>query len=163
MKHLLVLHLGSNIGDRFHYLNSALHVLEIEFGKPLKTSGIYETKAWGNTDQPDFLNMVVVYLYEQMPEIILQTIKTIEKIVGRQHRKHWSMREIDIDILFYGNEIIKEQNFEIPHVQMHLRRFVLQPLAEIIPNHEHPVFHKTVNQLLAECPDHLEVKIWNHQ
>lgn len=161
MNHTLVLHLGSNLGNRLNYLNTALQLLETGFGPPLKISRIYETKAWGINEQPDFLNTALVYQTHFIPNEVLKKIKIIETETGRMPREHWHEREIDIDIIFYGNEIIKEQNLEIPHNKMHLRRFVLQPLVEIIPEFVHPVLNKSNLELLAECKDTLEVNLWN--
>lgn len=160
-KQLLVLHLGSNMGNRMDYLNTALIALELEFGKALKISSIYETKAWGNTHQADFLNQAAIFESEFLPQTILKTIKKLETEIGRKPREHWHEREIDIDIIFYGNEIVKEQNLEIPHAQMHNRKFVLEPLNEICPEYIHPLFKKAVAELLRLCTDNLNVEKWN--
>ena len=160
-KQLLILHLGSNMSNRMDYLNTALIVLESAFGKALKTSSIYETKAWGNTHQADFLNQAAIYETAILPQTILKIIKILETEIGRKLREHWHKRERDIDIIFYGNEIVKEQNIEIPHAQMHNRRFVLVPLNEICPEYIHPLFNKTVAELLRQSTDNLNVEKWN--
>ncbi|MFM9945412.1 MAG: 2-amino-4-hydroxy-6-hydroxymethyldihydropteridine diphosphokinase [Bacteroidia bacterium] len=161
-KQLLVLHLGSNMGNRFKYLKGALKLLDVEFGTSLKISGTYKTKAWGNQQQPDFLNLAVIYETNSEPITILKLIKGIEATTGRKTRKHWHEREIDIDIIFYGNEIFKNSNLEIPHVQMQNRRFVLVPLNEICPEYIHPVLKLKVSELLKKCSDNLNVEKWEN-
>lgn len=157
---LLVLHLGSNMGNRLDYLSKALKHLEISFEKPSKISGIYQTAAWGETNQADFLNMAAIYKVSLQPEVVFKTIKNIETEIGRMSREHWHEREIDIDIVFYGNSILKNSVLQIPHAEMQHRRFVLQPLNEICPEYIHPVLNKSVSQLLEECPDKLKVELW---
>ncbi len=160
-KQLLVLHLGSNMGNRIDYLNKALKLLELEFGKALKISNIYETKAWGNNNQPDFLNQAAIYETDILPQTILKTNKKLETEIGRKPRENWHEREIDIDIIFYGNKSIKDQNLEIPHAQMHNRKFVLVPLNEICSEYIHPLLNKTVAELVMQCTDNLNVEKWN--
>ena len=157
----LVLHLGSNLGNKLEMLNSACSLLKTYFGKPVKQSAIYQTAAWGNINQADFLNMAVKYLSDKNPIEILKIVKQIEKKLGRKERTHWDEREIDIDIIFYGDEVINEKKLIIPHQMLHLRRFVLVPLNDIDSNYNHPVLHKTISELLAICNDKLEVKLWN--
>lgn len=160
-KCLLVLHFGSNIGNRFNYLQEALNKTETAFGKPLHISGIYQTQAWGFSGQPDFLNMAAIYETTLEPEEVLKKIKNIEVETGRIHREHWHEREMDIDIIFLGNKIIEKQNLHIPHPRMHERMFVLVPLNEICPGYIHPVYQKSVSQLLKQCTDKLIVEKWD--
>jgi len=160
IKQFLVLHLGSNMGNRAEYLSNALQKLELFFGKSLKTSSIYQTKAWGQTNQADFLNLAAIYHTSISPPMVFKIIKDIETEIGRIKREHWHEREIDIDIIFYGNEIINNPDLHIPHANMHLRRFVLQPLDEICGDYIHPIFNNTVSQLLKECTDNLKVELW---
>jgi len=156
----LVLHLGSNLDHRKGFLDKALEELNSFFGELIAISSIYETQAWGKGDQPDFLNMAVIYKCADSLEEILRIIKGIELSVGRQPRKRWFEREIDIDIIFYGETSINIPHLQIPHPQMHERRFVLVPLHEICPECIHPVFDKNVSQLLLECTDTLHVDFW---
>jgi 2-amino-4-hydroxy-6-hydroxymethyldihydropteridine diphosphokinase len=86
-------------------------------------------------------------------QVLLQTILTIEQEMGRNRKQKWEARIIDIDILFYGAEIINTKNLVVPHPLLHQRRFTLLPLTEIAPNMEHPVLHQTISQLLQICPD----------
>lgn len=156
----LVLHLGSNKGNREIYLHKALEALENAFSKPIEISQLYQTAAWGIESQQDFLNIAAVYSSNLEPKKILLLLKTIERKIGRKPNIHWREREIDIDIIFYGNKVFKSHDLEIPHTLMHLRKFVLLPLAEIIPYYIHPVFSKNVKLLLEECNDPLYVKLW---
>ena len=160
MKSELILHLGSNLGNRLNYLNAALKMIESELGRIDKTSSIYETRAWGNTSQPDFLNVAIALKCNREPDWILTTLKAIESKIGRQKREHWFEREIDIDIIFYGSLILKEEKLIIPHQMMHLRKFVLVPVNEIYPDYVHPVLNQNVSELLHHCQDNLEVKLW---
>jgi 2-amino-4-hydroxy-6-hydroxymethyldihydropteridine diphosphokinase len=158
----LFLHLGSNLGDRFLQISKAIELLETHFGPALKLSPIYQTKAWGKTNQPDFLNMAAIFLCKMEPLEILGLIKEIEHKLGRKKRGHWYEREIDIDIIFYGNEILNHKTLFIPHKMMHLRRFVLVPMLDLDPSFIHPVLNQNMVDLLANCPDKLEVILWKH-
>lgn len=160
-KQLLILHFGSNIGNRINYLKEALKKTEAVFGKPLNISGVYQTQAWGFSGQPDFLNMAAIFKTNVEPENVLQKIKNIEVESGRIYREHWHERELDIDIIFYGNNIIEKLELHLPHPRMHQRNFVLVPLNEICPDYIHPVFQKSVSQLLKQCSDKLIVEKWN--
>ena len=155
----LVLLIGSNVGDSAEYLSKARMHLVKEFGEVILQSKKYKTQAWGITEQDDFLNQALVYNCNIKPEIILEKIKNIEKKIGRKPRHTWANREIDIDIIFYGSLIHKSQNLYIPHPLMHLRKFVLQPLSQIIPDFVHPVLNKTVAELLKNCNDNLKVEV----
>jgi len=95
------------MGNRIDYLNKALKLLELEFGKALKISNIYETKAWGNNNQPDFLNQAAIYETDILPQTILKTNKKLETEIGRKPRENWHEREIDIDIIFMGTRVLR--------------------------------------------------------
>ncbi|MFD2513461.1 2-amino-4-hydroxy-6-hydroxymethyldihydropteridine diphosphokinase [Pontibacter locisalis] len=150
--------LGGNLGDRTTYLQQARESVAARVGGITDTSKIYETAAWGKTDQPNFLNQVLEVETDLSPDKVLQNINLIEHDLGRIRQEHWGSRVIDIDILFYGDLVLQTQRLTIPHPQLHLRRFTLLPLAEIAPGIEHPLLNKRVIQLLKECPDTLEVK-----
>ena len=151
--HLAYIGFGSNIGDRLSYIRSAITALsEIEGITLQKISSLYETAPVGNEAQDDFLNGVVSIRTHHSPHTLLYTLKQIETNIGREHRIRWGPREIDMDILIYGDLCVETQNLTVPHPEMHLRRFVLVPLAEIAPDLVHPVFNKTIQTLLA----HLE-------
>ena len=149
--------LGGNLGERTVYLQQARESVNQQVGRLMRSSKVYETAAWGKTDQPNFLNQVLEVQTELTPEQVLQSINGIEQELGRVRQEHWGARVIDIDILFYDNLVQQTQRLTIPHPQLHLRRFTLLPLAELVPELEHPVLGKSINQLLQECPDELEV------
>ncbi|MDX5483051.1 MAG: 2-amino-4-hydroxy-6-hydroxymethyldihydropteridine diphosphokinase [Hymenobacteraceae bacterium] len=150
--------LGGNLGDRTLYLQQARDSIAGQVGRIMQSSRLYETAAWGKTDQPNFLNQVLAVETALAPEEVLQRINAIEQELGRVRLEHWGARVIDIDILFYDELVQQTQRLTIPHPQLHLRRFTLLPLVEIAPELVHPLLQKTATQLLKECPDPLEVK-----
>ena len=152
--------LGGNLGDRTLYLQQARESINRQVGALTRSSKVYETAAWGKTDQPNFLNQVLEVETGLTPEEVLQRINAIEQELGRVRQEHWGARVIDIDILFYGSLLQQTQRLTIPHPQLHLRRFTLLPLAELAPELVHPVLGKSINQLLQECPDGLEVWVF---
>ncbi len=150
--------LGSNMGNSKKQLSSAISHIEKKIGPVKRRSGIYQTAAWGKTDQPDFLNQVIIADSTLTAGNIMQTILSIEKKMGRIRAEKNAPRIIDIDILFYNKNIISEKDLVVPHPAIQLRRFVLIPLNELSPNLQHPVLKKTIHQLLVSCPDKLDVK-----
>ncbi|MBC7891547.1 MAG: 2-amino-4-hydroxy-6-hydroxymethyldihydropteridine diphosphokinase [Sphingobacteriaceae bacterium] len=150
--------LGSNLGDRPATLRRAVDLLQTQVGNVKKTSGLYETAPWGNTDQPAFLNQAVELSTELPPLELLKTTQSIEEALGRVRREKWGARVIDIDLLFFGTEILDFSDLKIPHPYLPERRFALAPLAELAPEFVHPGLRKTVSALLAECVDGSEVK-----
>ncbi len=150
--------LGSNQGDAKSYLAMAKQAIVQNVGGLLKESSIYQTSAWGKTDQPDFLNQVIEIAFDGDPSSLLAAILDIENKMGRVRLEKWGTRIIDIDILFCGDQIVDEPLLQVPHPQIPYRRFTLIPLTEIAPNFIHPVLQKTNTQLLNECTDPLEVK-----
>jgi 2-amino-4-hydroxy-6-hydroxymethyldihydropteridine diphosphokinase len=150
--------LGSNMGNSQKQLSKSILLIEKQIGKLLRQSGLYSTAAWGNTNQPDFLNQVIMVETELSAIQTMQTILNIEKKMGRLRTVKNAPRIIDIDILFFNKEIIDREYLNIPHPQIQNRRFVLVPLNQLSPNLKHPVLKKTVHQLLIHCPDKLNVK-----
>jgi 2-amino-4-hydroxy-6-hydroxymethyldihydropteridine diphosphokinase len=150
--------LGSNMGNSQKQLSKSILLIKKQIGKLLRQSGLYSTAAWGNTNQPDFLNQVIMVETELSAIQTMQTILNIEKKMGRLRTVKNAPRIIDIDILFFNKEIIDREYLNIPHPQIQNRRFVLVPLNQLSPNLKHPVLKKTVHQLLIHCPDKLNVK-----
>ncbi len=150
--------LGGNLGDRTLYLQQARESIVEQVGPINLASSLYETAAWGKTDQPSFLNQVLKIETDLSPEEVLQTINSIELELGRKRHEHWGARVIDIDILFYDELVQQTQRLTIPHPQLHLRRFTLMPLHEIAPVLVHPGLQQSITALLENCPDKLEVK-----
>lgn len=150
--------IGGNIGDRLYYINQANKQIRQHCGNILHVSAIYETAAWGNTDQSPFLNQVVIISTGLDPVTLLGTLLDIETSLGRKRIEKYDPRTIDIDILYYENEIIDIDSLTIPHPKISERRFVLTPLAEIAPELVDPVHKQTIQALLDLCLDTLEVK-----
>jgi 2-amino-4-hydroxy-6-hydroxymethyldihydropteridine diphosphokinase len=155
-RHVFLL-LGSNLGERESHLNNAITGIVQNKHLVLQLSSIYETKAWGKTDQPDFLNQVLQIGTNLTPEVLLMELLMLEKRLGRTRNQKWDARIIDIDILLFGSHIVSLPVLKVPHEQLANRRFALMPLNEIAPSFVHPVMHRTVAELLATCPDPLEV------
>lgn len=152
--------LGSNLGQKLQNLHFAEEKICLEIGSVLKKSSIYQSPPWGFQHDEDFLNQVLLIETQNSPERLLNTILNIEKKLGRTRssEKHvYLPRLLDIDILFYDRLIIENQKLIIPHPRLHLRRFTLEPLHEIAPDLIHPVFNKTVRELLTVCADENEI------
>ncbi len=149
---------GGNTGDRMYHLETAMQLISEHCGKILKSSPIYETAAWGMTDQQDFLNQVLLVETGLKAPLLMERILELEHLMGRVRSEKYGPRKIDIDILFYNDEVIHTSSLIVPHPALQNRRFVLEPLNDIAPDLVHPVLKKTVHQLLVECPDQLPVK-----
>jgi len=154
----VVLLLGSNIGQRIINLANAVLEINEQLGKIIASSSIYETAPWGNEDQESFLNQVIILTSALSHEKMMKRILLIEEKLGRIRTKKWEPRIIDIDILFFNDEIISSENLIIPHPGLHERKFTLVPLAELIPDYLHPVLKKTIAEILNGLKDPLEVK-----
>ena len=149
--------LGSNLGNAKSHLDNARKALQHAVGPIVESSSIYATEAWGKKDQPDFLNQVIEITNNTNPQELLALVLKIESDLGRVRHEKWGARTIDIDILFIDDQIIQEDNLKVPHPEITNRKFTLIPLSEIAPDFVHPVFKKTILELLGECTDTLQV------
>jgi 2-amino-4-hydroxy-6-hydroxymethyldihydropteridine diphosphokinase len=149
--------IGGNMGNRQKNFTIAREYIEQYCGPVIRSSSLYETAAWGKTDQPSFLNQAIEAETRLDAEHLMRQVLEIEKLMGRERKEKYGPRLIDIDILLFNDEEYDLPFLKIPHPEMQNRRFALTPLAEIAGDLQHPVFKKTINQLLNECPDKLEV------
>lgn len=150
--------LGGNQGNVNENLSKSIDLITLNAGKIVKKSSVYRTKAWGYTQQPDFLNQALHISTPLSPFELLDALLDIEKQIGRiRTNEKWTERTIDIDIIFYNDNIISEERLKIPHPFMQERKFVLIPLAEIAEKVIHPVFKKSVSELNYACTDSLDV------
>jgi 2-amino-4-hydroxy-6-hydroxymethyldihydropteridine diphosphokinase len=148
------LSLGSNLGDRDFFLNQArLHIAGLPQTEVLRCSSIYETEPWGGLNQNPFLNQIIEIKTGLGVEDLLNHCNAIEFSFGRKREKRWGPRTVDIDIVLYGSEGIDSENLRVPHPQMHNRRFVLVPLAELAADLYIDAFDKNVQTLLDLCRD----------
>ncbi len=156
----IFLGLGSNLGDRENYLAKARDgLMQTERISLVAASSIYETAPLGVIEQPAFLNQVIEVRSELLPEELLDTALDVEQVLGRERRKRWGPRTIDIDLLCYGQRIIHSERLTLPHPEAHRRRFVLAPWAEIAPEFVVVPVKKNVSELLIECIDQSKVRV----
>lgn len=158
-KNKVVLMLGGNKGDVRNTFNAVYSELNKK-GEIFKISALYQTAPWGFTQQNDFYNQAVIYHTNLKPIEVLHFCHSIEQNMGRKRNPYnqYDERTIDIDIIFYNEEIINVPQLTIPHPKMQKRNFVLIPLNEIIPDFKHPIFNKTIKELLKNSADKLNVK-----
>jgi 2-amino-4-hydroxy-6-hydroxymethyldihydropteridine diphosphokinase len=155
----VVLSLGGNKGDREKLLFRAIESLNDRF-QLVRVSKIYETAAWGGVAKADFLNQLAIIRTEKNPEEVLEIIQEIEVDLGRIREEPWGDRTMDIDILYFGNQVMASERLTIPHPYISERRFILVPLVELLPDKIHPIRNKTSVQMLEECEDPSEVKLF---
>ncbi|MBI5463996.1 MAG: 2-amino-4-hydroxy-6-hydroxymethyldihydropteridine diphosphokinase [Ignavibacteriales bacterium] len=146
--------LGSNLGDRLSYLHQAIDLLEQLPDAILESfSSVYQTEPVGVKHQPEFFNAVVKLRSALNPRELYQHLKRIEKTIGRTHAERWGPREIDLDLLYYGNRVLQEEGLTIPHTESANRRFVLVPMKEIAATFRDPLRQLSIAELLNACSD----------
>jgi len=150
--------LGSNMGNSEQMLSDATNMIEKNIGKLTKSSAIYRTAAWGKEEQRDFLNQIIIVSSSLSSSTVLKEMFVIEKEMGRVRTTKNAARVIDIDMLFFNDEIIQTETLTVPHPQIQNRRFVLVPLAEIALDFIHPLLKKSSLELLSICSDKLNVQ-----
>lgn len=149
---------GGNVGDRMRQLERARKEITEQCGRLTKISSVYDTAAWGQTDQASFLNQALELETLMTSVQLLRKVLDIEKKMGRIRKEKYGPRIIDIDILLFNDEISDYSFLQLPHPELANRRFALLPLTEIAPGLIHPLLHKSISVLLDECNDKLEVK-----
>ena len=153
---------GSNVEDRLSYIRQALDCLSgEEHTSVVQVSSIYETEPVGNEEQDWFLNGVAKLETDVLPPKLLAILQEIERKFGRQQREHWGPREIDLDILIYDRFCVSSPRLTIPHTEMHQRRFVLEPFAEIAPDVVHPIFQERIDALLRRATAWAVVRVFS--
>lgn len=157
--HQAVLLIGGNIGDREQLIRQALHLIS-EAGALGKVSSVYETQAWGQVSEGHFLNQALLLETPASPVELLVATQQIENALGRTRQQHWGNRTMDIDLLYYDELVYQDDNLIIPHPLLAERKFVLVPLAEILPDYIHPVFQLSNQELLKRCTDRSDVRIY---
>lgn len=156
----IYLSLGSNLGEREQNLAQAIHLLENEAGIILRCSPLFETEPWGFETEQQFLNLALELDTLLSPHELLQKCLEIESRLGRirtHTQKGYQSRTIDIDLLFFGNELVSDERLTLPHPHLQKRRFILEPLAAIAPDFVHPVLGQSIQQLLNHCTDQCHV------
>ena len=144
------------MGDSGAILASAVRGIGSHVGTVVKESSVYRTAPWGFEAENDFLNWAIIVDSAMLPHEVMSVLLEIERQWGRVRpngNAGYSSRPLDIDIIFAASEVIDTADVTVPHPRAHLRRFVLEPMAEIAPDFIHPVLGKSMEQLLAECPD----------
>lgn len=161
-KVIAYLSLGSNLGKREYFLETARKGLEAHLAiQMLQVSPIYETEPWGVTNQPLFLNQVLKIETELKAERLLKLCESLSQKIGYGARKKWGQREIDIDILLYGYKTLNGPDLYVPHPHLNERRCILQPLVDIAPSLRDPVTGKSFKSLLQELPEEPRVRLLN--
>jgi 2-amino-4-hydroxy-6-hydroxymethyldihydropteridine diphosphokinase len=150
--------LGANLDNSIQNIEFATHSISTDIGDIKCKSALYKTEPWGMESQPWFYNQVLHILTKMPPTDLLQALQQIEKTLGKDKKEKWGAREIDIDILFYGNQVIKQEGLIIPHAYIAKRNFTLVPLNEIAPGFIHPVLNMTMHELLENSTDTLKVE-----
>lgn len=151
--------LGSNLGDRKQYISEAVRRIAEQIGNVLNQSSLYETASWGRTDQPDFINQAIRVQTSLSAVQVLNRALAIEAELGRERAEKWGARVIDIDLLFFGDSVIRKPELTIPHPHLHERAFVLIPMSEIAGQLMHPILNQTIIELCNNLTDHSSVRV----
>jgi 2-amino-4-hydroxy-6-hydroxymethyldihydropteridine diphosphokinase len=151
--------LGSNLGEREVVINKAIHLISEEIGVVVCKSSLYDTEPWGITDQPGFLNIALEVKTSLTAIEVLEHALRIEHELGRVRLERWGSRIIDIDIIFYNQDVIQvKDRLRVPHPELQNRKFVLEPLMEIAPDFMHPQLNQTVKELYISLADNSTVQ-----
>tara|TARA_B110000977_G_scaffold143607_1_gene182352 strand:+ start:1192 stop:1701 length:510 start_codon:yes stop_codon:yes gene_type:complete len=161
MKYKVLISLGSNKGSRIDNLQNALGQIDEKLGELLAVSAVYETASWGYKDEP-YLNNAICLLTSIEPIQLLEALLQVESNIGRIRSlsKEYQAREIDLDIILIEGIIIDHSKLQVPHPRMNARKFVLQPMVDIAPNWEHEVLDVKLKDLLLQCEDQSEIKLY---
>ena len=155
----VVLLLGSNLGDGQLLFQQVISLIDDRLGKLEMQSALYQSPPWGFEHENDFINQVLIMNTEKDAEQVLQSCLQIEVDLGRKRiAQGYGARTIDIDVLFVNDEVIETETLVLPHPRLHLRKFTLLPLAELIPDFVHPTLNKTIQELLVACEDYSKVR-----
>jgi deoxyguanosine kinase len=160
-----ILCLGSNLGVRIAQIQAAKTLLSAKIGKIVEESSYYETQAWGNASAYPHINQCLVLHTKLTPHVLMKALLSIERELGRVREKKPKNgnRLIDIDILFFDELVLNTLKLQLPHPRLHMRRFVLTPLKELMPKYTHPILKKNISELSKMCDDRLEVKKYSQE
>jgi 2-amino-4-hydroxy-6-hydroxymethyldihydropteridine diphosphokinase len=159
MSTITYLSLGGNLGNTIEIFLNSMEILTKKVGKITQISSLYQTAAWGPIPQNDFINQVIEVETKLSAPELMDILLEIELQQGRVRQERWGPRTLDLDIIFFGEQLISTENLEIPHPRMEDRKFVLIPMVEINPNLIHPISRKSIRQILLECKDECDCKI----
>ena len=157
--HQVVLLIGGNLGDRERLIEEARGLLS-KIGRLKTVSNAYETQAWGNASEGQYLNQALVIETSNSPAEFIQLTQEIENTLGRTRNIPWGNRTMDIDMIYFDDLVYQDEKLIVPHPLMSERNFVLVPLVEILPDFVHPIFKISNKELLLRCPDKSEVKVY---
>jgi 2-amino-4-hydroxy-6-hydroxymethyldihydropteridine diphosphokinase len=159
MSTITYLSLGGNLGNTIEIFQNSMEILTKKVGKITQLSSLYQTAAWGPIPQNDFINQVIEVETKLSAQELMDILLEIELKQGRVRQERWGPRTLDLDIIFFGEQLISTESLEIPHPRMEDRKFVLIPMVEINPNLIHPISRKSIRQILLECKDECDCKI----
>ena len=155
----LYLLLGSNLGDKLTNLDTAKAAINTEIGKVEQFSSLYETEPWGKIPTETFINQMLKVSTRLSPQSVMVKIIAIEEAMGRKREKKWENRIIDIDIIFYGTEILNTKTLNIPHPQFEKRNFAILPMLELAPDFIHPNLNQSIEEIYLNSKDEGEVML----